>query len=166
MIILGIDPGTARTGYGIIEKKGNSLRTIKFGLIETSKDAPQPERLGAVHDGIVKLIRKFKPDAIAVEKLFFNKNAKTVMSISESRGVILLAAVKCGIGIFEYTPLQVKMALTGYGMAQKGQVERMTRALLNLKEIPKPDDIADALAIAVCGANSYRMDAIKKNLNN
>lgn len=165
MIILGIDPGTARTGYGIIEKKGNSLRAVKYGLIETSKDLPPPERLGNVHDGVVSLIRKFRPDAMAVEKLFFNRNAKTVMSISESRGVILLAAVKCGIDIFEYTPLQIKMALTGYGMAEKGQVERMTRALLGLKEIPKPDDIADALAIAVCGANSNRMETIKKNLN-
>jgi crossover junction endodeoxyribonuclease RuvC len=160
LIILGIDPGTARCGLGIIEKKGNSLKTVSYGLIESDKERPQAERLEVVFVEVTRAIKKYDPDMVAVEKLFFSKNVKTAMSVGEARGVILLCAQLAGVEIREFSPMEVKLALTGYGMADKNQVMVMTKALLGLKETPKPDDVADALAIACCCASSSKMDKI------
>jgi crossover junction endodeoxyribonuclease RuvC len=163
VIILGIDPGTARCGLGVIEKKGNSLKAVSYGLIESDKQRPQAERLEVVFVEVTRAIKKHKPDVVAVEKLFFSRNVKTAMSVGEARGVILLCAQLAGVEIREYSPMEVKMALTGYGMADKNQVLQMTKAVLKMKETPKPDDVADALAIAVCCAGSARMEEITKS---
>jgi len=162
MIILGIDPGTARTGYGVVEKTGSECRLLSCGLVETKAGTEGPARLYKIFTEIKKIIKKTKSDAMAVEKLFFNKNVKTALSVGEARGVILLAAAEAGIEIYEYTPLQVKMALTGYGMAEKKQVQDMVKLLLSLREVPKPDDIADAIAIAICHSSSSRLQEIIK----
>ena len=163
MIILGIDPGTARTGYGIIEKKGSGCRLVSSGLIETKAGTEGPERLRKIFREIKKIIKKYSAEVMAIEKLFFNKNVKTALSVGEARGVIMLAAAEAGIKIYEYTPLQVKMALTGYGMADKNQVQEMVKMILSLREAPKPDDVADAIAVGVCYASSSRMQAIMKH---
>jgi len=165
VIILGIDPGTARCGLGVIEKKGSALKVVSYGLIESDKDRPQAERLEVVFVEVTRAIKKHKPDVVAVEKLFFSRNVKTAMSVGEARGVILLCAQLAGVEIREYSPMEVKMALTGYGMADKNQVLQMTKAILKMKETPKPDDVADALAIAVCCAGSSKMEEIKKKQN-
>lgn len=165
LIILGVDPGTARCGLGIIEKKGNNLSTVSYGLIESDKDRPHPERLEVVFSEVTRSIKRHKPDIVAVEKLFFSKNVKTAMSVGEARGVILLAAQLAGVEIREYSPMEVKLALTGYGMADKNQVMQMTKAILGLKETPKPDDVADALAIAVCCASGSKMQGIVAKQN-
>lgn len=154
MIILGIDPGIAILGYGIVKYEGNKFTPINYGAITTDANTPMPERLGILHRGLGKLIEAYKPDAFAVEELFFNKNVKTALTIGHARGVILLTAHQYGLNIFEYTPLQVKQAVVGYGRAQKQQIQQMVKILLNLDDIPKPDDAADALAIAICHGNS------------
>ena len=157
MIILGIDPGFAIVGVGIIEYKGNKFRTIDYFALTTKAHTPIEERLKIIYDGITEAINKYKPDFIAVEELFFNNNAKTAIQVGQARGVILLAGVNANLSIYEYTPLQVKQAVVGYGRADKTQIQQMVKAILNLSEIPKPDDVADALAIAVCHAHSYKM---------
>ena len=157
MIILGIDPGFAIVGVGIIEYKGNKFRTIDYFALTTKAHTPIEERLKIIYDGITEAINKYKPDFIAVEELFFNNNAKTAIQVGQARGVILLAGVNANLPIYEYTPLQVKQAVVGYGRADKTQIQQMVKAILNLSEIPKPDDVADALAIAVCHAHSYKM---------
>ena len=157
MIILGIDPGFAIVGVGVIEYKGNKFRVIDYYAITTKAGLPLEQRLKTIYDGIEETIQKYKPDYMAIEELFFNNNAKTAIQVGQARGVILLAAVKCEIGIFEYTPLQVKQSVVGYGRADKGQIQQMTKAILGLNEIPKPDDVADALAIAICHAHSHKM---------
>jgi crossover junction endodeoxyribonuclease RuvC len=162
VIILGIDPGTARCGLGVVEKRGSSLKAVSYGLIESDRDRPQAGRLEVVFVEVKRAIKKHKPDIVAVEKLFFARTAKTAMSVGEARGVILLCAQLAGVEIREYSPMEVKMALTGYGMADKNQVLQMTKAVLGMKETPKPDDVADALAIAVCCAGSYKMEKIRK----
>lgn len=161
MIILGIDPGTATTGFGIIEKLkvhppagGQKLEVIDYGCIKTSADLTTAKRLKELHNQLTNLIKKFKPGIVAVEDIFFFKNLKTAIKVSQARGVILLTAAKSNIPIFEYTPLQVKQAITSYGRAEKIQVQKMVKILLDLKEIPKPDDASDALAVAICCANS------------
>jgi crossover junction endodeoxyribonuclease RuvC len=155
MRVLGIDPGLATTGYGLIEAKNNTLKVIDYDCITTLPKLTIPMRLKSIYDKILIIIEKFKPDQIAVEEMFFTKNLKTAISVSEARGVIILAAAKKGIfDIYEYTPLQVKLALVGYGKAQKRQIQQMVKVLLNLKSIPKPDDTADALAVAICHINS------------
>jgi crossover junction endodeoxyribonuclease RuvC len=164
VIILGIDPGTARCGLGVVEKKGSTLKTVSYGLIESDKERSQAERLEVVFVEVTRAIKKHKPDVVAVEKLFFSKNVKTAMSVGEARGVILLCSQLAGVEIREYSPMEVKMALTGYGMADKNQVLQMTMAVLGLKETPEPDDVADALAIAVCCAGSSKMEEIKKRI--
>ncbi len=158
MIILGIDPGTAATGFGIIEKlKHNSkLKSISYGCIKTTVDLTTAERLNKLHEELISIIKRYKPDIMAVEDIFFFKNLKTAIKVSQARGVILLTAAKLKIPIFECTPLQVKQAITTYGRAEKIQVQKMVKLLLNLKEIPQPDDAADALAVAICCANSIR----------
>lgn len=150
MIILGIDPGYAIVGYGVIEKKGNTTTCLDYGVITTGKDESFPDRLVQINDGIDYLIDKYKPDSLAIEELFFQNNQKTAINVAEARGVIVVRAKKKIGKLFEYTPLQIKQALTGQGRADKKQVQYMVKAILNLKDIPKPDDAADALAVAIC----------------
>ena len=157
MIILGIDPGFAIVGVGVIEYIGNKFKTIDHFVITTKAHTPIEERLKIIYDSINETIDKYKPDFMAVEELFFNNNAKTAIAVGQARGVILLSAVNAGVPFFEYTPLQVKQAVVGYGRAEKGQVQQMVKAILNLPAVPKPDDVADALAIAVCHSHSYKM---------
>lgn len=154
MIILGVDPGIATTGYGLIDFDGNKFRAIDYGPIYTEPKHSLPERLAIINRELTDVIVKYKPDAFSVEELFFNKNVKTALNVGHARGVILFTAYSQGLSIFEYTPLQVKQAVAGYGRADKKQIQQMTRILLNLDDIPKPDDVADALAIALCHANS------------
>ena len=155
MIILGIDPGTAIIGFGLIKKERN-LKLINYGCIKTSPDFSTAERLEILNKELTLLIKKHKPDIIAVEDIFFFKNLKTVIKVSQARGVILLTAAKAKLRIEEYTPLQVKQAVACYGRADKAQVQEMVKTILNLEEIPKPDDAADALAVAICCANTIR----------
>ncbi|MDP2860463.1 MAG: crossover junction endodeoxyribonuclease RuvC [bacterium] len=156
MKIIGIDPGTAACGFGVIEKNGQKISFLDTGVIATSKEKAPAERLATIYKSLIGLIKKFDPEVLAVEKLFFNTNSKTAIAVGEARGVILLAGAQRGLEIFEYTPLQVKIALTGYGRAEKTQIQKMVKCLLGLSEIPKPDDAADALAIAICHAASMR----------
>jgi len=154
MTILGLDPGYAINGFGIINYQNNKFKVMEYGAVTTDKNLPFPDRLVQIYDGLVYLINKYKPAAMAIEQLFFNTNTATAIMVAEARGVVLLAAKQNGVDIFEYTPLQVKQAVTGYGKADKKQVMEMTRILLNLNSIPKPDDAADALAIAICHAHT------------
>jgi len=154
MIILGIDPGTAITGYGVIEKKDNKLYLVDYGCIRTEAGLATAQRLYEIDRDLAKIIRKYSPEIIAVEDIFFFKNQKTAIKVSQARGVILARAAKMKIPVTEYTPLQVKQAITSYGRAGKAQVQKMVKLLLRLKEIPKPDDAADALAAAICCAHS------------
>ena len=149
MVILGIDPGFAIVGWGVIEFKANTHRPLAFGAITTQAHTDFNDRLKQIYDDTVELLEKSKPDAMAIEKLYFTTNVTTGIQVAQARGVILLAAQQAGVPIYEYTPLQVKTAVTGYGKAHKPQVMEMTRRLLHLKEVPKPDDTADALAIAI-----------------
>ncbi len=152
MIILGIDPGTATTGYGLVEKIGRDLSCLDYGSIETSPCFSDAERLECLYDELSLLMRKTKPDVLAVEKLYFFKNSKTAMTVAQAKGVILLAGAKKRIPIFEFTPLQMKTVVAGYGRAEKSQIQKMVKVILNLKKIPRPDDAADALGIAICCA--------------
>jgi len=156
MIILGIDPGFAITGYGIVEKIGNKYKHIANGVITTDSKLDFNERLKINHTELDKIIKQYKPDLFSIEELFFAKNTKTAINVAQARGVILLTAIQNNLKICEYTPLQIKQALTGYGRADKNQMQQMVKILLNLKEIPKPDDAADALAIAITCGNSYK----------
>lgn len=156
MIILGIDPGTAIIGYGVLKKNREKLKTIDYGCIKTSANLSTADRLHKLHKELYLLIKKHKPNIVAVEDIFFFKNLKTAIKVSQARGVILLTAAKTKCKIEEYTPLQVKQAVHGYGRAEKKQVQEMVKILLNLKEIPKPDDAADALAIAICCAHTTK----------
>lgn len=150
MIILGIDPGIAIVGWGIINCIGNNFKPIAYGAITTDSTELFPDRLKTVYDELICIVEKYKPTEVAIEELFFNKNAKTVIKVGQARGVQVLAAKNMGLEIFEYTPLQIKQAVVGYGRAEKHQVQEMVKLLLNLKERPKPDDTADALAVALC----------------
>lgn len=154
MVILGIDPGYAIVGYGLVEYIGNRFRVFDYGSIQTKAGMPTNERLKIIYDSVTEIIARHKPDAMAIEELFFNTNSKTAIVVAEARGIILLSAINAGIDIAEYTPLQVKQAVTGYGRADKNQVQQMTKAMLGLDKVPKPDDTADALAIAICHAHS------------
>ena len=162
MRILGIDPGIAIVGYGVVDKEGNSYKTIAYDAVTTRAHTPLPERLEKVYQGVTEIIKTYKPDVMSIEELFFNNNAKTALTVGQARGVIILAAVQNNIPVYEYTPLQVKQALTGYGRASKTQIQQMMRTMLGLSEVPKPDDVADALAIAVCHGNSMRFNSIKQ----
>lgn len=155
--ILGIDPGTATMGWGVIRQEGSRLRYVQHGAITTPSDWPMPRRLGRLFDGVTQIIEGYRPDTVAVEELFFNTNVTTAITVGQARGVAILAAYRAGIEVAEYTPLQVKQAITSYGRADKRQVQEMVRALLNLREIPRPDDAADGLAIAITHAFSSRM---------
>lgn len=150
MRILGIDPGYAIVGYGVVDYAKNRFSVKGFGAITTKANTPFPERLSVIYNDMCEIIEKYKPDRLSIEKLYFNTNSTTAIDVAQARGVIVLAAKNKGIDIFEYTPLQVKQAVTGYGRAEKHQVMEMVKNLLCLKAVPKPDDTADALAIAIC----------------
>jgi crossover junction endodeoxyribonuclease RuvC len=152
--ILGIDPGIAIAGFGFIDKIGSKLVPVQYGSIQTEAHTDPGIRLKEVYDAAVQLIEKYKPDAMAIEKLFFNRNVTTAFTVGQARGVIILAGVQAGLQVAEYTPLQVKQAVVGYGKAEKHQVQEMVKLLLKLSVVPKPDDVADALAIAICHAHS------------
>ena len=154
MRILGIDPGYAIVGCGIIDYDSHSFTTLEYGAITTPAEMPFEDRLSVIYDQLSELIDMFHPDAVAVERLYFNSNQKTAIDVAQARGVVLLAANKAKVPIYEYTPLQVKQAVVGYGRAEKQQVIEMVTKLLRLKKAPKPDDVADALAIAVCHAHA------------
>lgn len=154
MIILGIDPGYAIVGWGVIEYMANRFTVVDYGAVTTEAGTPFNDRLKAVYDGIDSIMKRYSPEALSIEKLFYNTNAKTVIDVAQARGVINLAAVQNNIPIFEYTPLQVKQSVVGYGRAEKKQVQEMTRVILKLAKIPKPDDTADALAMAICHAHA------------
>ena len=162
MRILGVDPGYAILGYGIIDVVGNKFSVVGYGAITTNPPMEMPARLECLFDGLTEIIDKYKPDEAAIEELFFNSNAKTAILVGEARGVAVLACSKGNLRISEYTPLQIKQALVGYGRADKTQVQYMVKTMLNLKTVPKPDDTADALAAAICHAHSANKRDILK----
>ena len=165
MRILGIDPGYAIVGYGVLDFDNVRFKTVNYGAITTVPDTPFDKRLCEIYDDMNTILEKFSPDCMSVEKLFFNTNTTTGIDVAEARGVILLAAARKNIPIFEYTPLQVKVAVTGYGRAEKHQMQEMTKNILHLDKIPKPDDTADALAIAICHGHTggSRLSEIIRN---
>lgn len=155
-IILGIDPGLATTGYGIIIKRDGDFLVVNYGTIDTAPDEKFADRLEKIHNELNKIIKKYKPEILAIEDLFFFKNLKTAIKVAEARGVILMTGIENNLKIKEFTPLQIKQALTGYGRADKNQIQQMIKIILKLKDTPKPDDAADAIAIAICSANSNK----------
>jgi crossover junction endodeoxyribonuclease RuvC len=157
LLTLGIDPGTAIMGYGLVASDGRSLQAIDYGAVTTSSDLPPEERLRRLHERLCAIIAAHHPDAMAVEELFFNTNARTAIAVGQARGVALLAAAQAGLRVHAYTPLQVKDAVAGYGKAGKEQVQLMAATLLALRAVPRPDDAADALAVAICHAHSARL---------
>lgn len=163
MLILGIDPGYAIIGWGVVRYERGRYIPVDFGAITTKAGVPFNRRLEIIYDQMTELLTKYPPDAMAVEKLYFQTNKTTAIDVAQARGVIMLAAQKAGVSVFEYTPLQVKSAVTGFGQAQKPQVMEMTKRLLRLKAVPKPDDTADALAIAITHAQ-YGGTALKQAL--
>ncbi|MGE5543652.1 MAG: crossover junction endodeoxyribonuclease RuvC [Bacillota bacterium] len=159
MLVLGIDPGTALIGFGLVAKKSGGLTAVDHGVIRTPAGADIALRLVQIHEQVKELIERYQPDAVAVEELFFHRNAKTFSSVSQARGALILTVAQCGIKVFEYTPLQVKQAVVGYGKAEKDQVQKMVKAILKMDEVVRPDDAADALACAICHIHSYRGEA-------
>ena len=160
MVILGIDPGYAIVGIGVIEYIGNKFRVLEYNAITTPAGMPTVERLKKIYTEITSYLVKYDPDAVAIEELFFNSNQKTAINVAQARGVLLVAVANANIPICEYTPLQVKQSVTGYGRAEKKQIQQMVKTLLGLNAIPKPDDAADALAIAICHAHSNKMNKL------
>lgn len=154
MLILGIDPGTAITGYALVKKEKNTLHALDYGCIFTPAKTSNSKRITTIAEELKVIIQKHRPRYVAIEQLFFFKNLKTAISVSEARGAMLVVANQLNLEIHEFTPLQVKQAITGYGRAEKTQIQKMVKVILNLKEIPEPDDAADALAIAICCANN------------
>lgn len=157
MRVLGVDPGTATTGYGIVEETEREVRALAYGVITTPPGQPLPQRLQTIYRELQRLIREWQPDEAAVEELYFNVNVRTALSVGQARGVVLLALADAGLPVTEYGPGEVKQALTGYGGAEKRQMQEMVRMLLGLKKPPSPDDAADALAVAICHLHSARM---------
>ena len=155
MIILGIDPGFAIVGYGVLEYKNNHFRVLDYGAITTDAKTPMFDRFLSIYHDLNRVIEQYHPDFMAIEELFFNTNRTTAINVAQARGILLLAALQHDVKVFEYTPLQVKQAVAGYGRAEKQQVQQMVKLLLNLDSVPKPDDTADALAIAICHGHSY-----------
>lgn len=153
MRIIGIDPGYAIVGVGVVDYVKNKFYPVKFGAVDTPAGTPFNTRLRIIYDTVAQVIAETKPQCMSIEKLYFNSNQKTAIEVAEARGVILLAAIQAGIPVFEYTPLQIKQSLVGYGRAEKRQVMEMVKGFLGLERVPKPDDTADALALAVCHAN-------------
>jgi len=154
MRILGIDPGVAIVGFGVVDSEGGTQHMVQYGAINTPANTPLAARLVQIEQDLMELLQQFKPDEVAIEELFFSKNITTGIAVAHARGVILATVEKAGIPLYEYTPMQVKQAVVGYGLAEKNQVMDMTKRLLKLRSIPKPDDAADALAIAICHGRS------------
>jgi crossover junction endodeoxyribonuclease RuvC len=158
VVVLGIDPGTATTGFGLItEDAAGEAGLLRYGVIQTPAGQPMPERLLAIHQQVGALIATARPDALAVEELFFKRNVTTAITVGQARGVVLLAAAQAGVPVFEYKPAEVKQALVGYGNAGKAQIQEMVRVMLGLTEVPRPDDAADAVAVAICHLHSQRL---------
>ena len=164
MIILGIDPGIAIMGYGVIEYKNNKFKVIDYGAVTTPAHTDTLSRLETIYKGTDILIKKYNVDEVGIEELFFNKNVKTAITVAQARGVTMLACAHNGRKVYEYTPLQVKQGVVGYGRAQKAQVQQMVTSFLNLKKVPKPDDVADALAVAICHAHANKLEKTLKNI--
>jgi len=160
MLTLGIDPGTATTGFGLVQHQGDKLVYITCGCITTTPKESSQGRLALIHQQIMALLSKYKPNVVAVERLYFGENSKTAMAVGQARGIILLAAAEHKLPIAEYTPLEVKVALTGYGRAEKKQIQQMVRVMLKLNDLPRPDDAADALAIAICHIHSHKLSRL------
>jgi crossover junction endodeoxyribonuclease RuvC len=160
VLVLGVDPGTAITGYGLVREQQGDLDMVAYGTVTTPAGHPLPQRLHTIYHELGDLIVRYRPDAMAVEELFFARNAKTAMLVGHARGVVLLAGVEASLPLSEYTPMQVKQAVTGYGNADKHQVQEMVRLLLHLAHPPQPDDAADALAVAICHLHSARAAAL------
>lgn len=164
MLVIGIDPGTAITGYGLVEDRADgSLNVLAYGVITTPAGMPMPERLLEIHHRLHEILLLHRPVSGAVEKLFFQKNVRTALQVGQARGVAIMTLAACQMQVYEYTPLEVKQAVVGYGGADKNQVQQMVRALLELTEIPKPDDAADALAVAICHLHSAKMQNLLDN---
>lgn len=160
MIVLGIDPGVARLGYGVLDVRGERIVASCHGCVETDKGLPHGERLLAVRDALRDVIAKYRPEVVAVEKLYFQTNARTAIVVGEARGVVMLTIAEAGLPAVEMTPMQVKQAVTGDGAADKAQIQKMVTMLLSLDSVPKPDDAADALAIAVCGMRYWKSESL------
>ncbi len=160
MLIMGIDPGIAISGYGFLKKNDIDIEVLEYGVLTTDAKDTVPERLKHIFKGYTELMTRYKPSAVAIEELFFNKNAKTIINVGQARGIAILAAALLDIDVFEYTPLQVKQSVVGYGRADKIQVQDMIRLILKLRERPRPDDAADALAVALCHIHSNKLQNI------
>ena len=156
MRVLGIDPGYAIVGWGVVEYVGNRFAPVGYGAVLTEKDTPFEQRLVEIYDAVTDICRRYQPEALSLEKLYYQHNQTTVIGVAEARGVILLAAAQCSVPVYEYTPMQVKQAVTGYGKAVKKQIQEMTRRMLRLDTVPKPDDTADALAMAIAHCHCSR----------
>lgn len=159
-LVLGVDPGTAITGYGLVWAEGDSLKLVDYGAITTSSDKPLPQRLQEIYRQLTALIQERQPSSAAVEKLFFSRNVRTAFSVGQARGVALLAMANAGLPVHEYTPLEVKQAVVGYGRATKEQVQEMVKVLLGLDSMPQPDDAADAIAVAICHIHSIKVRSL------
>lgn len=165
MLAIGIDPGTAITGYGLVrEEQDGNLSVVDFGVIQTSPDNNMPERLVQLYHNLIKIIDLHSPESGAVEKLFFARNVRTALTVGQARGIAMLALAQSGVAIAEYTPNEIKQSVAGYGRADKIQVQRMVQTLLDLEEIPQPDDAADALAVAICHLHSARMRSLEDDV--
>ncbi len=163
MLVIGIDPGTATTGYGLVnEDESGRLTAVAYGVIKTPAKLPMPQRLRQLYRELKEIVILHRPDSAAVEKLFFQKNVRTAISVGQGRGVAILALAEAAIEISEYTPLEIKQAISGYGGADKAQMQQMVRALLNLDELPTPDDAADALAVAICHIHTDHLKKLTK----
>ncbi|MDR1778818.1 MAG: crossover junction endodeoxyribonuclease RuvC [Clostridiales Family XIII bacterium] len=154
MRILGVDPGYAILGYGVVESQGTKYRLVECGVITTEAGEEMPRRLQTIYGELMEIIRVFEPEVASVEELFFNSNAKTAIKVGEARGAAILACANSGLPVYEYTPLQIKQALSGYGRAGKEQIQQIVKSVLGLAEVPRPDDAADAVAAAICHANA------------
>jgi len=160
MLVLGIDPGTAITGYGLVSKEGDALTLVDYGTITTPQQTTLPQRLQTIYRELGEIVSQHHPSVVAVEKLFFSKNVRTALSVGQARGVVLLAVADAGVPLHEYTPLQVKQSVVGYGRATKEQIQQLVKMLLGLDFIPQPDDAADAIAVAICHIHSARLEAM------
>lgn len=156
--VLGIDPGTALLGFGVVEGGALKQQAVHYGCLRTAAGQPQPERLAQLYQGIVELIETYRPEVVAVEELFFGRNVTTAIHVGQARGVVLLAAAHHGLKVAEYTPMQVKQAVVGYGRAEKQQVQQMVKLILGLEKVPRPDDVADALAVGICCLQSWQIE--------
>ena len=163
MRVLGIDPGSSVTGYGIVDELNGSISAVTWGTIRTSNRLPFPKRLKTIYDGLTEIIKKYSPDVASIENLFFAENAKSALKLGQVRGAAILSAANQSVEVAEYTPLEIKQAISGYGRADKGQIQNMVSILLNLNEIPKPFDASDALAIAICHINTSALKIRLKN---